>query len=285
MIRLLKYLPKISMVATVILGVLTTAEAGKKKHVPITMAYSFDDIFVHLEKSSEETLFCINVDSIIQHKYIGSPGWYQNRLTKLSKRYGDFFKAKKQANEEQVIIDTLTSKECLEANIVDQFSRILSECRCSVLGISSLGIEGVSSTLKSLKDCELEIRSKAFPTEDFFLETGIKCSTSALVQEGILFCGTSELSEAMKQLFIYENKMPKSIVFLSDNPEEIKALGRECLSCGITFFGIVYYPAAETLFSYVYPYSAAVEIQEEQALAVISDTTAQLSLDSLHQKS
>ncbi|MEF9497342.1 DUF2608 domain-containing protein [Chlamydia sp. 04-14] len=283
--RLLKYLPKCAVVTVITLGMLTTAEAAKKKPLPMTMAYSFGDIFAHLEKSSEETLFCINVDSVIQHKYIGSPGWYQNRLTKLSKRYGDFFQAKKRVNEEQIIIDTLTSKECLEANVIDQFSRILSECQCSVLGISLLGIEGVSSTLKNLKDCGLEIHSRAFPTEDFFLGTGTKCSDSALVQEGILFCGASELSEAMKQLFIYENKIPKNIVFLSDNPEEIKSLGRECIDFGITFFGIVYYPAAETLFSYVYPYSAAVEIQEEQALTVISDSIAQLSLDSLNQKS
>ncbi|SYX08788.1 Protein of unknown function (DUF2608) [Chlamydia poikilotherma] len=283
--RLLKYLAEGAIVAIALLGVLTTAEAAKKKPLPMTMAYSFGDIFSHLEKSNEETLFCINVDSVIQHKHIGSPGWYQSRLTKLSKRYGDFFQAKKQANEEQIIIDTLTRKECLEANVADQFSRILSECRCSVLGISSLGIEGVASTLKSLKDCDLEIHSRAFSTEDFFLETGIKCCDSALVQEGVLFCGASELSEAMKQLFIYENKIPKNIVFLSDNAEEIKSLGRECIDFGISFFGIVYYPAAETLFSYVYPYSAAVEIQEEQALTVISDATAQLSLDSLNQKS
>ncbi|QVE48850.1 DUF2608 domain-containing protein [Chlamydia crocodili] len=283
--RLLKYLPKCAVVTVITLGMLTTAEAAKKKPVAMTMAYSFGDIFAHLEKSSEETLFCINVDSVIQHKYIGSPGWYQNRLTKLSKRYGDFFQAKKRVNEEQIIIDTLTSKECLEANVIDQFSRILSECQCSVLGISLLGIEGVSSTLKNLKDCGLEIHSRAFPTEDFFLGTKTKCSDSALVQKGILFCGASEISEAMKQLFIYENKIPKNIVFLSDNPEEIKSLGRECVDFGITFFGIVYYPAAETLFSYVYPYSAAVEIQEEQALTVISDAIAQLSLDSLNQKS
>ncbi|CAG9046511.1 hypothetical protein NVRI1_00873 [Chlamydia abortus] len=282
---LLKYLPKVSILIVAILGTLTTAEAAKKKHVPMTIVYSFDEVFTHLEKNKEDTLFCINVDSVIQHKYLGSPGWYQNRLSKLSKRFGDFFKAKKRVAEEQVLIDTVISKECLELNVAERFAQILAECSYSLLGISSLGIESVSSTLKSLKECGIELHSRAFPTEDFFLETTQRCSTSALVQEGVLFCSTLGFSEAMKLLFIYENKMPKNIVFLTDDPEEIKTLGRECIDLGIKFFGLVYYPAAESIFSYVYPYSAAVEIQEEHALAVISDATAQLSLDSLNQKS
>ncbi|BAE81476.1 hypothetical protein [Chlamydia felis Fe/C-56] len=285
MINRLKYLPKMSVLAFAVLGVLSPAEAAKKPFVPMTMAYSLGDIFDHLEKNREETLFCINVDTVVQHQYIGSPGWYQSRLSKLSTRLGDFFKAKRRVDEEQVILDTLIRKKCLEPNFVEQFARILSDYPCSLLGISLLGIDSVSSTLKSLKELGIELHSQAFSKQDFFLDTNTKCSESALVQEGVLFCGASEISEAMKLLFTYENKVPKNIMFLTDNPEEIKALGRECLGWGISFQGFVYYPAAESLFFYVDPYSAAVGIQEEQALTVIPDAAAQLSLDSLNQKS
>ncbi|WP_157850885.1 DUF2608 domain-containing protein [Chlamydia caviae] len=281
----LKYFPKILVLAFAILGVLSPAEAAKKHSVPMTMAYSFGDVFAHLEKNEEETLFCINVDTVIQHKYIGSPGWHQSRLSKLSTRLGDFYNAKRRVEEEQVIVDTLLSKRCLEPDFAEQFARLLSDYSCSLLGISLSGSESVSSTLKSLKELGIALRSQAFSQQDFCLDTHAKCSASALVQEGILFCGASEISEAMKLLFTYENKTPKNIIFLTDNPEEAKALGRECLGWGIAFLAFIYYPAAESLFFYADPFSTAVGIQEEQALKVISDAAAQLSLDSLNQKS
>ncbi|WP_348663860.1 DUF2608 domain-containing protein [Chlamydia vaughanii] len=285
MLFLTNYLSRMSLLAVVIFSTWSVVEAAQNRPMEVTMAYSFGDVFSYIGELDSEAIFCINIDSIIQHKYLGSPGWHESRLSKLSQRFGDFFKGKKRIAEEQVVIDTLIDKKCLEEHFLKEFEKLLELCPCPLLGISSLGIESVPSTLKNLKACGIDFTAQECCRENFFLDSSEKCTESALVQNGILFCSGLPVGEIIKKLFTLKNIKPKRIVFLSDDPEHIKAFGRECIEVGLTFLGIVYYPAAESIFHYIYPYSTAVEMQEEHVLTVISNEMAQLSLDSLNQKS
>ncbi|ANH78224.1 DUF2608 domain-containing protein [Candidatus Chlamydia sanziniae] len=260
--------------------------SNENKKISISIIYSFNQVFPYLKHEDKDTLICFDVDrGLLQHRHFGSPAWYEQRRVKLTQIYKDDVEAQKRTREEQLAIDTFRKRVCLEKTIPQHFATLIQDFPCRVLGISFLGPNAVFTTIQSLLQQKLDFSQNSVSLVNFFLETFPLPSMSALFYQGVLFCARTSVEDAFQQLRTQLNLTVKKVIFLSDDPGVIRSLGAACVKQGLKFIGLVYYPATESLFSYRYPYSTAAEMQERQALEIISDEIAQLALDSLPRNS
>ncbi|WP_100934081.1 DUF2608 domain-containing protein [Candidatus Chlamydia corallus] len=269
--------------AGVILSFFNSVDAApKKKKIPIEIVYSFATVSSYLEKEDASTLFCVDVDrGLLQHPYLGSPGWYETRRRQLFKSFGNEPQGNERVEEEALVIDIFRKKDCLESNIPDQIEAIFMNSSAFTLGVSSSGVTAIPATLHSLLQQNINFERRSISSESHLLKIQSAPSEASLFYRGILFCGETIIVDALSQLFAQLNFSPKKMIFLGEDPEAIQAIGAACIGWGINFLGLVYYPAQKSLFSYAHPYSTAAELQGAEALQIISDEVAQLTLDAL----
>ncbi|ACZ32974.1 conserved hypothetical protein [Chlamydia pneumoniae LPCoLN] len=285
MLKIQKKRMCVSVVITVgaIVGFFNSADAApKKKKIPIQILYSFTKVSSYLKNEDASTIFCVDVDrGLLQHRYLGSPGWQETRRRQLFKSLENQSYGNERLGEETLAIDIFRNKECLESEIPEQMEAILANSSALVLGISSFGITGIPATLHSLLRQNLSFQKRSIASESFLLKIDSAPSDASVFYKGVLFRGETAIVDALSQLFAQLDLSPKKIIFLGEDPEVVRAVGSACIGWGMNFLGLVYYPAQESLFSYVHPYSTATELQEAQGLQVISDEVAQLTLNAL----
>ena len=238
-------------------GHLDAAPIKKKTaRVPVNIVSSFSDVLQALkkERNPSEILVCIDVDrALVQHPYLGSPAWAERRFRHHVQSSLSEEKSQERVEEELVAVDTFKVRKCVEVSLPEAFAGLASSS-CKLLGVSSC-------------------KARAPFYTDVFLK-GSAPSATPFVYRGILFCCGLSLGGTLLELFAHEGVWPQKVIFVSDNPDLLKAIGHACMKQGMDFLGLVYYPATENMFSYMPPYSSAAELQERQALTLLSEEIA-----------
>lgn len=257
-------------------GHLDAAPIKKKTaRVPVNIVSSFSGVLQALkkERNPSEILVCIDVDhALVQHPYLGSPAWAEQRFRHHVQSSLSEEKSQERVEEELVAVDTFKMRKCVEVSLPEAFAGLASSS-CKLLGVSSCKARAALALAETLALQGMDFVSGSPFYTDVFLR-GSAPSATPFVYRGILFCCGLSLGGTLLELFAHEGVWPQKVIFVSDNPDLLKAIGHACMKQGMDFLGLVYYPATENMFSYMPPYSSAAELQERQALTLLSEEIA-----------
>ncbi|WP_213318596.1 DUF2608 domain-containing protein [Chlamydiifrater volucris] len=258
------------------------SHAKKARHMPSRkIIYSFAEVKNFLTPGC---LVCIDVDDTLsQHRHLGGVGWQKQRMEYLQEHRMSCQAAKRRMLRESAAISTFLPKDLLEKEIPIHIQELVDNSDIFLMGMSSKGLESVPVVMSTLYQQGIDFDTRPLFPEDFFLVPRQELSASGVFTDGVLFCGGFTETEAFTELWLRKSPSIRRVVFVHGDPAVVQDMEKVAKALSLSYTGLVYYPAAETVFSFSPPYSTAVAMQSETALKVLPDDLAAKALAMLEE--